>query len=113
MSRALSPAVKTGLDAFRARLRSAFGARLQDVVLFGSHARGEANEESDVDVLVVIDDLVEDEKVRVFDLAYDVDREQPEWLGINPFVRSTRDVEELRACERLIIREIDRDGIRP
>lgn len=27
------------------------------LVLFGSHARGEATEESDVDILVAIDDL--------------------------------------------------------
>jgi predicted nucleotidyltransferase len=31
------------------------GARLKGVYLFGSYARGEAGEESDVDVLIVLD----------------------------------------------------------
>jgi predicted nucleotidyltransferase len=32
------------------RLRSMFGARLRDVRVFGSYARGTAHEESDIDV---------------------------------------------------------------
>ncbi len=35
-------------------LREAFGDRLVSVVLFGSHARGEATPESDVDIFLVI-----------------------------------------------------------
>ena len=45
-------------DAFlpdlRARLAALYGDRLVRVVLFGSYARGEATEDSDVDVLVVL-----------------------------------------------------------
>lgn len=45
-------------DAFlpdlHARLAALYGDRLVRVVLFGSYARGEATEESDVDILVVL-----------------------------------------------------------
>ena len=39
------------------RLREAFGVKLIGVALYGSRARGEAREESDVDLLVVAQDL--------------------------------------------------------
>ncbi len=37
------------------QLDDLFGAHLQGVILFGSYARDEADEESDVDVLVLVD----------------------------------------------------------
>jgi uncharacterized protein len=40
--------VRTGLEAL-------YGPRLQGVYLYGSYARGEQTDESDVDVLVVLD----------------------------------------------------------
>jgi predicted nucleotidyltransferase len=46
--RALMAEAKAGLQAL-------YGERLKGVYLFGSYARGEADEESDVDVLVVLD----------------------------------------------------------
>lgn len=39
------------------RLKDAYADRLVDVVIFGSWVRGEAHEESDVDLLVVLDGL--------------------------------------------------------
>ena len=52
----LSPAVQAALAEAREALRERYGARLLRLVLYGSHARGEAHEESDVDVLVVLRD---------------------------------------------------------
>lgn len=40
-----------------ADLRGVFGKRLTDVVVFGSHAEGTANDDSDLDVAVVLRDL--------------------------------------------------------
>lgn len=42
------------LPALRRRLDALYGDRLVRAVLFGSYARGEATEDSDVDVLVVL-----------------------------------------------------------
>lgn len=50
------PASPTGSDAWLAKARRLWGEDLRGVVLFGSVARGEEREGSDVDLLVVIED---------------------------------------------------------
>ncbi len=44
-------------DALITQLRAAFGVRLKTVVLFGSRARKQSNNNSDHDIFIVIDDL--------------------------------------------------------
>jgi predicted nucleotidyltransferase len=39
---------------FAQELKSRSGGRIEDVIIFGSAARGKLSEESDVDVLVVV-----------------------------------------------------------
>lgn len=43
------------LAEFKAGLAALYGGRLRGVYLFGSYARGEQRDDSDVDVLVVLD----------------------------------------------------------
>ena len=45
------------LTRFRSALNEAYGERIERVVLFGSHARGEAGPGSDYDVAVFLKDL--------------------------------------------------------
>jgi len=44
------------LSELKSGLQETYGDRLKNVYLYGSHARGEEDSESDVDVLVVLDD---------------------------------------------------------
>ncbi|MBX3228649.1 MAG: nucleotidyltransferase domain-containing protein [Labilithrix sp.] len=106
-----SSVVLASLERFRGLLEDRFGARLREVVLFGSRARGDAHEESDVDVLVVIDALTPEERRVVVDLSYDVDFAGP-WLGISPLAYSTQQACELRQRERRLFLDIDREGVR-
>lgn len=57
------------------RLAYAYGDRLREVVLFGSWTRGEAHEESDVDLLVVLDVVAARsiERDRLVDVLYDLE----------------------------------------
>ncbi len=46
--------VKTIVAEFRQRLQQLYGERLEQVILFGSQARGDAVEGSDIDVMIVL-----------------------------------------------------------
>jgi len=45
------------LAELKSRLSALYGERLKGVYLFGSHARNEADEESDLDLLIVLDEV--------------------------------------------------------
>lgn len=47
------------LNEIKSRLAQAHGKRLRGVVLYGSEARGQAGPDSDVDILVLLDEPVD------------------------------------------------------
>jgi predicted nucleotidyltransferase len=103
------PSERAAVDAFCARVRAQFGARVRRLALFGSRARGEGHEGSDVDVVVVVDGLTGAEARQIAYLAGDAMTENG--VLLSPFAVSTERMNELRARERLIAREIDRDAV--
>ena len=51
----MDPKAKRLVDRVKAHLRETYGESIRRVILYGSYARGEATEDSDVDVLAVVD----------------------------------------------------------
>jgi len=95
--------------AFVSRMRRQFDGRLLSAILFGSRARGEAEPDSDMDVLVVLSTVDWHVRKQVRHLAVDV------WLeyGIYPSTR-VWSLEDWRAAERMrtgLFQGIQRDGI--
>lgn len=91
-------------------MSAAFGERLKDVVLFGSYARGDAHEGSDVDVLVVIDGLSTDEIAKVSDAATATALETGTPLA--PLPLSSAGLQVMREQGRALALDIDREGAR-
>jgi predicted nucleotidyltransferase len=100
----------SALDRFSSAVRARFGGRVREMTLFGSHARGEANEDSDVDILVVIDDLTFEETREVIAIAYEIDLSD-DWLGLAPLPLATSAAVDMRERERRLMRDIAREGI--
>ncbi|MDQ6905317.1 MAG: nucleotidyltransferase domain-containing protein [Chloroflexota bacterium] len=66
--------VQTIISELRGLLETCYGERLKRLVLFGSQARGDADPESDIDVLVVLAGPVDtaEEWKRTGDMLYDL-----------------------------------------
>ena len=50
----LTPDEQSWLEAYRQTLREHFPRLIEDIIIFGSKARGDAGPDSDVDVLIVL-----------------------------------------------------------
>jgi antitoxin ChpS len=72
---AIRQKLEDALDAFTAEVARREGTRFQSAVLFGSHARGDDQTDSDVDVAVILSGPLTsfiDTKLALADIAYDV-----------------------------------------
>ncbi|XRO75817.1 nucleotidyltransferase domain-containing protein [Methanocaldococcus sp. 28A] len=56
------------LSYFLKNLKKKFGNKIKKVILFGSYARGDYNEESDIDILIIGDVELDD----IIDLVVDI-----------------------------------------
>ena len=99
--------LKPVLAELKRGLQEIYGDRLRAVVLFGSQARGEANEDSDVDVAVVLDDFENafTEAERYSDLLYDLGLKHKGWLMSVP-IRER----EWRECDWRLYRTVRQEG---
>ena len=70
------------LKRFKAEVKKVFGERLDRVVLFGSRSRGDADPDSDFDLLVTVESLDEADQKRVFDIAADLSLEYGTVLAV-------------------------------
>lgn len=105
----IPPSLRPALEQYRERLRARFGDRLRSVRLFGSYARAEADEDSDVDVLAVIDDLTDAEiGIAAGEVAPIIVATR---LPLAPLPIATERLDALRRAGRLLARDLDAEGI--
>jgi predicted nucleotidyltransferase len=100
------------LERYRALLVSRFGDRVLAIRLFGSRARGDASEESDADVCVVVRDLTEPERSVAIDLAFEAWAESTRSGPLlSPLVWSDTERADRLAAERRIALDVEEEGI--
>src|SRR3989338_2418563 len=97
------------IRSFKERLVGLLGARLKEIRLFGSRARGEGDEESDIDLLLLVKDLGREEKSRILDWACDLSLDTN--VRLSPLVMSEDHFRLLVRRERLLAREIQDQGV--
>lgn len=96
------------LNRIKKCLRDVHGDRLQGVLLYGSEARGEAEEDSDIDILVLLNGPVEfgkDLRINI-DAIYDIQLEI-----IRPIHAIPVDIEAFQAGKYALYRNAKIEGI--
>ncbi len=76
--------VRRILNRIKEHLKKRYGDEIIKVILYGSHARGKATEDSDIDVLVVIDDKLDPKDVENYlnDLLFEILLNEGELVSI-------------------------------
>lgn len=76
--------IKQAVSRIKEHLIKVYGKKIKQVVIYGSYARGEATKDSDVDVLIVIDDTLNPLEVRknLSDVILDILLEERELISV-------------------------------
>ena len=66
--------------AFALQVREMLGSKLSKIILYGSYARGDFRENSDVDVMILVkgmsDDEIREAEERLCDISFDIELEK-------------------------------------
>lgn len=84
-------------------------ARLVDFRVFGSRARGDADEASDMDVFVAVESLTPEVKEGIHKVTWEVGFKH--FLVISPLIVSRHEMENTALRSSSIIRNINREGV--
>ena len=71
--------VKTIIDDFTKQVKLLLGNRVKKIILYGSYARGDYKENSDIDIMILTDlslKEIEEYRDRISDIAFDIELEK-------------------------------------
>ncbi len=99
---------KKALTDFRDVLVADFGAL--DVRLFGSRARGEGDEESDLDVFIVLPQIDWELEKKIYGLSFDISLRHA--VLISPILYSQSDIENPSIMISPLYKTVQREGVK-
>jgi predicted nucleotidyltransferase len=102
---------REAVDRYVQVLGERLGPRLARAILFGSRARGEGHEESDLDVAVVVRGPEREVYRQVYDSAAEMNMEYDYGVRLAPLLLSEETLEDLRDRELAIARAILEEGV--
>lgn len=105
----LSNEEKRVLSALKERLTCLFGEDIKKIILFGSKARGDYDENSDIDIAIIVSNLDKEKKERILEeiINLEIDYNIP----LSTLILSEDDFEMLKKRERRIVFDIEKEGI--
>lgn len=79
------------IDEFVKGVYKILGDRVKKIILYGSYARGDYNESSDIDIMILTD--LEDKelteyKEKIWDYAYDIEWDNAFEITLSPLVKN-------------------------
>lgn len=108
LSDAVGTEVQTMLEELRSGLTKLYGDRLKRALLYGSWARGEATEDSDVDVVVVlVDSVLPGREIdRMLELVIELDEKYDTLISVYPVSE-----EDYLATQSPLLVNVRREGV--
>ncbi len=97
------------LRELKKSLESFLGDQLVNMVLFGSMARGDYRDESDIDVALIVRGLTRELKGRILDEVAELELAHD--MPLSVLVFSEEEFNRLKRRERRIALDIEREGI--
>ena len=72
------------LEAIKEQLQNQIPAKIKKIILYGSHARNSSHNDSDVDILLIIEGKV-DELLRkqIYNVCYDLNSMYDIWIDVS------------------------------
>jgi predicted nucleotidyltransferase len=95
---------------FVSELRRALGDNLKVVMLFGSRARGEGGEDSDIDLLIVLREKDLKNREKIYDILFEIDPYYD--LKISPRIFSEFEFKENERLGSPFISRVKKEGIK-
>jgi hypothetical protein len=100
---------KKELKELKDNLNNLLGDRMFKMILFGSRARGDYDDESDIDVAIVVRGLTREMKHQILDQVAEIELKY--LLPISAFILSEDEFDHLKKRERRIVLNIEREGV--
>lgn len=83
--------VENAIQSFIDKVNELLGDRVKKIILYGSYARGDFNESSDIDIMILTN-LTDDEIIKyrgeIAGLAYDVEEENNFDIYLSPLLKN-------------------------
>jgi predicted nucleotidyltransferase len=107
----LAPLEQIAALEFARCVRERLAHRVLDIRVFGSRTRGEARPDSDLDIIVLLDEASLRDRNQISDLGSDLLLSMDLPFPIAPRVMAKEHFERLKTLERLFAADKERDGI--
>jgi len=100
--------VREAIEEFKREVKKLYGKRLKCIIVYGSHARGEATEDSDIDLMVVIKGKIKPgrEIDKMIDIITSINLKYNVLLSVYPTSE-----EEYRKTKSPLLMNIRKEGI--
>ena len=87
----IPPKVNKAILEFIKGVKKILGERAKKIILYGSYARGDYNDSSDVDIMILTD-LSDDEIIeyrnKIWDYAYDIEWDNDFEISLSPLIKN-------------------------